>query len=1783
MSFIDYTVSDRTLTGLKGSVTRQLNSTNKSATAQNPNSLSLESDIKLLVTRWTKYENKFEEYISEREQDLNDETYKTLTDTFAEFENQYNDRLRQFREILVNLTGQPTAQVQDNRHNNIRVKMPELKLCEFKGDVEEFQTFWDKFQALVHRRTDLEKVVKMTYLMDCLKGPALATIAGYNESEEDYDDAIASLLNKYADRDKTRQTLVLQLFTLTNPKNNLKELEQFKAEYERILKSLKHYVSNLSSSNWLISIILQSKLPANVDLFIYQKYNTKYFSIEQISGGLADHIDYLTKLNKPISFSEEIFSPVSKTQIGSYVVGSGSSKIISSSEQKFNSNKCLLCNIDGHRAKKCDKFPDVKSRREKLINLGRCTRCLKEHNGRCRFNIKCFSCGKINHNELFCYKNFRTNNETNREDKVSAVIACTASCNSRMSTALPTAIVNLINNVSRNYVSARSLFDSGSQMSFITSKLVSKLKLKIVDTLSLSIQGFKSNSTVEKYPIVNLVVALGNRKKKVRLAVVDNLPSNFFTPGLEKVCNTLKNNKVKLTDSFSSDTVSDIEILIGSEYFSKFVGNLTNYGDITLLETPGGHMIFGEIPKQFYNNNDFKGANVMVCRIASNYISSDLTNLVEECVEPVSKLWELESVGIDTNEINFEDKIAYDSYLNTVKFENGKYWVRLPFRPNCGSLPNNYAQALGQLYSLRSNLSKNVDMLNCYNNIIEEQLTRKFIEIVPHARVTNETHYLPHHGVAKNSVTTPLRIVFNCSAKAAKHLSSLNDTLMTGPSMTEKLVDILVKFRMNKFAYLADIAKAFLNIGLQEQDRNKVRFLWFKEPNNINSEIVTYRFASVLFGATSSPFLLQATLDFHLRRSNSKYRELLLRSFYVDNFCGSTNSEVELLEIYEEANKQLSSANMPLRMWATNNINLKDKIESDFENYKVSKINNILGLNWNVETDEISLKPINLPIPVILTKRKLLGLVSKVYDPMGLTTPVLIKGKLLVQSAWKSNVSWNDPLPVEFVEQWKLLREDFLMLSNIKFSRFVAVEGKEYNLHVFCDSSTIAYGCVLYLTDENSSNLLYGKAKVAPLKSKSLPQLELTAVWLGVKLAKYILSTLSNVIFKEIVIWSDSEACLQWIRNNKSNIVFVKNRVAEIKEIALNYKFYHVISQENPADCLSRGMKYSNFKNSRLWFSGPEWLVNSDNWPKQKDIIMVNEIICEPSPIKLELNSIFELERYSNLTRIFNITFNIFKFIKLVKSGLKFPEVSVYWMMYSQLKYFREIYLHLHFQVKSDCKFDFNCFDCYLLEQVSINKDFKFMIRDLGLYLDVSSGLIRSRGRLHNSVLSFDAKHPILMSPKCHLTKLIVLKAHRYSMHGGVQDTLATVRRQIWIPKGRQLVKKLLASCTLCRKIEGRPCTYPGPPVLPSVRVTLNRPFERVGVDYSGAVILTNTADNLPLKVYIALFTCTATRAVFLSVAKDMSACTFLLIFRKFCATYSIPKCIISDNGTNFAASAKFLEEMYDNAEVSKFCSSNRIAWKFIAPRAPWMGGFYEIMIKMVKNCLRKVLYKKKISLTELETILVEVQARINNRPLTYVESDRSSLEILTPSHLLCGRRVELFPALTDDVISDPSYLTHRDLNNHFRHLSLILSKFSDVWNKEYLLSLREKHYGSCSPKNKTHLSVGQVVLIVSDVSRGDWPLGRITKLHTDNDNVVRSVELFTNNKTLVKTIEKLVPLEISESVDYEVNIDSHSNKNEVNSCESEPVISSKSTRPKRLASIKATDNRQLLIADGSL
>ena len=517
---------------------------------------------------------------------------------------------------------------------------------------------------------------------------------------------------------------------------------------------------------------------------------------------------------------------------------------------------------------------------------------------------------------------------------------------------------------------------------------------------------------------------------------------------------------------------------------------------------------------------------------------------------------------------------------------------------------------------------------------------------------------------------------------------------------------------------------------------------------------------------------------------------------------------------------------------------------------------------------------------------------------------------------------------------------------------------------------------------------------------------------------------------------------------------------------------------------------------------------------------------------------------------------------------------------------FGETFSHLFYSESRDSSKFSGLYNVLLKPTAPLSKECWELIRDLGLYFDESIGLIRSRGRLKHSEIAVNSKYPILMASKDHITRLFIQRAHKYNLHGGVQETLASIRQQLWIPKGRQAVRNVIRRCVTCRKVEGKSYKYPGPPSLPLHRVVLNRPFETVGIDYSGPIVITKTENGEPKKVYICLFTCTSTRAVHLDVALDMTAESFLLIFRRFCGTWSVPKQIISDNGTNFKATAKFLEQVSSDSQVQEYFGTRGIVWKFIAPRAPWQGGFYERMIKITKSCLRKVLYRQRVSLDELQTVVVEIQSHVNNRPLTYIDSSRDSHEPLTPSHLLYGRRIEAMPPLVLEDESDPSYRDHDQLNEQFSLLSCIISEFEKIWRQQYIISLRERHYGSSKAIELNKLNVGDVVLVQTDSPRGNWPLGRIVQLRPDSEGVVRSVDVYSKGHVSTKTVDKLIPLEVSEPVGGQLRNTAADDPVSINVSDSESPHSSKpvtKARPQRASGIKAALERKELIDQGLL
>ena len=909
----------------------------------------------------------------------------------------------------------------------------------------------------------------------------------------------------------------------------------------------------------------------------------------------------------------------------------------------------------------------------------------------------------------------------------------------------------------------------------------------------------------------------------------------------------------------------------------------------------------------------------------------------------------MDTIGIDVSAPSPQDNAVYQNYLDSVKYDNDRYLTRLPWKIDHPPLPNNYKMAMGQLHALHKSLSMKPEMLNHYHIIIQDQLKQGFIEEVPNPKVHDACHYIPHHAVSKDSPTTPLRIVYNCSARTSKEVPSLNDCLMKGPAITEKLGDILVAFRTGEYAFTADISKAFLRIGLQEVERDFTRFLWLKDPQNPRSRIITYRFASVLFGATSSPFLLHATLDFHLRKSSSPYKKLIREHFYVDNLVGALNTETELLEYYNDANHELKSANMPLREWASNSKKLQLRIQNDQNGTQNDSVN-LLGLQWNTKDDTLQLHPVQFDKTsnTQITKRNLLSNVSKVFDPLGFFTPVTIRGKILLQETWKLQLGWDTALPHQFITSWEELARDMMQLSSLKIPRCTCCQDSSVTLVVFCDASTSAFGAVAYAVSDRGSHLLVSKSRIAPLQTRTLPQLELTALQLGAQLAHTLCSNLERITFKKITLFSDNESALQWVRNDQCTMPYVKNRVHKIRELTSNVQILHVSSEDNPADLLTRGITFKKFHTKKLdfWFKGPSWLVDDTHWPTQKQYVIVQELRTDvwkqPEPVVFLHNPI-DPDRFSTLDALNKTTEFVFRFLKLTHS----PEE--YWIRFIQRSEYPQVFYYL----KHDNAEPRSC------RVSSLESPVRKFVKDLGLYLD-DSEIIRSRSRLRYSL--YHSEDQILLPPNSRVTALIILKVHRAIKHGGMSETLTQLRLQYWVPKGRLIVKKVLKTCAHCRRIFTYRIAHPGPPPLPQERVQFIRPFDAVGIDYTGAILIKDESTKEMVKVYICLFTCTSSRAVHLELAKDMSASTFLSLFRRFCARFSSPRLIISDNGTSFTASAKFFKSLFEDPTVNQYFSSQKISWKFIAPRAPWQGGFYERMVGVVKGCLQRTLFKRSLT-----------------------------------------------------------------------------------------------------------------------------------------------------------------------------------------------------------------------------
>ena len=393
-----------------------------------------------------------------------------------------------------------------------------------------------------------------------------------------------------------------------------------------------------------------------------------------------------------------------------------------------------------------------------------------------------------------------------------------------------------------------------------------------------------------------------------------------------------------------------------------------------------------------------------------------------------------------------------------------------------------------------------------------------------------------------------------------------------------------------------------------------------------------------------------------------------------------------------------------------------------------------------------------------------------------------------------------------------------------------------------------------------------------------------------------------------------------------------------------------------------------------------------------------------------------------------------------------------------------------------------------------------------------ADGLLECRGRVQGL-------YPIYLPTESLFTEKLVMHCHKVTLHGGVIQTMTQVRENYWIPRLRQLVKRLRFSCRGCKKFHAIAFNSPPPGYLPKDRTEGRRPFDVIGVDYAGPIACKENQRSTR-KAYILLFTCSLSRAVYIELTKDMTTEQFMPCLKALIARRGRPSKIYSDNAKTFIAASKAIEKIMRSEELHNYLAKNKIRWQFNLSKAPWWGGQYERIVGLVKQALFKVVGAASLKFQELREILLDVEISLNNRPLSYVEED-IQFPTLTPNIMLMGQNNAL---LEEDVAS----IEDKDLRNRAKYLERCKDNLWKRWTAEYLKGLRERHNLKHGGK-EVNINIGDVVLIKGEEkNRGCWSIGIVKELIKGTDGVIRAARLKAKKSILERAVQQLHPLELS-------------------------------------------------------
>lgn len=408
----------------------------------------------------------------------------------------------------------------------------------------------------------------------------------------------------------------------------------------------------------------------------------------------------------------------------------------------------------------------------------------------------------------------------------------------------------------------------------------------------------------------------------------------------------------------------------------------------------------------------------------------------------------------------------------------------------------------------------------------------------------------------ESSVITKLRVVFDASSRTSSGVS-LNGALLVGRVLQQDLFSILLRFRSFKYLITSDVAKMYRQVLMDENQTSLQRIVWRNQPTE---SIKTYELLTLTYGNAPASFLATRVIQ---KLANLEERQfpkgalITRRNFYMDDLITGANSIEETKLIRDATASLLLKEGFVLRKWASNSKVLLEEIPNDMETNVTLNLNKdctfrTLGVKWSPSRDTFQYS-IEIKSTAVHTKRSILSSISQIFDPLGLLAPVLITAKIIMQTLWKLKVDWDQSLSSDVTSDWSRYVAHLKELDGLNIKRNVFSHDSNANiqLHGFCDASEKAYGACIYMrsNDEQGSiqvYLLCAKFRVAPIKTLSIPRLELCEVQLLVQLMKKAKNALELDIHRTFY-WTDSSIVLHWLKSTDKKLsVFVAHRVGEI-------------------------------------------------------------------------------------------------------------------------------------------------------------------------------------------------------------------------------------------------------------------------------------------------------------------------------------------------------------------------------------------------------------------------------------------------------------------------------------------------------------------------------------------------------------------------------------------------------------------------------------------------------------